>query len=261
MIKVFSGGTKHSGFISTRPRNAAPPALSVSLALAALFTAQASAAKEPAPEWSGIVQAGVVMTSGNAESQTLSGKWTLIREVENWRSNLRLEGINQSSNDERSVERYLGAVQQDYKFNELQYSFLRSEYMTERFTGVEYELTAALGYGHRLIDTEAQRLEIEFGPGYRRTQLEEGGEVTEEAILRSSLGYLWEINDTARFEQELTNETGSEKSVTKSTSTLQTKVSNEISLSVGYTLRHTSQVPVGKEKVDTETTLSLAFAY
>ncbi|GAA3978752.1 DUF481 domain-containing protein [Allohahella marinimesophila] len=261
MIKVFSGGTRYSGQDDLTPWKAAPSPGRMSFLMAGFIAALPAMAAEPPPEWSGILQAGLVMTSGNSDTQTLSGKWTLVREVENWRSNLRLEGINQSNDDERSIERYLGALQQDYKFNERQYAFLRSEYMTERFTGVEYELTAAFGYGHRLVDTETQQLEIEFGPGYRRTQLEEGGEITEEAIIRSSLGYLWEINDSARFEQELTNETGSEKSVTKSLSTLQTKVSNDISLSVGYTVRHTSQVPVDKEKVDTETTLSLAYAY
>jgi putative salt-induced outer membrane protein YdiY len=161
---------------------------------------------------------------------------------------------------ETSAERYRASAKTDYKFTENNYAFLTGSYEDDRFSGYDYQATVAAGYGRRLLQTERLLMEVEAGPGYRYNRLQAGGK-EESAILRAFALFTAKLTETSTFKQELSVETGSDQTVTESLTSLQAGIIGALSMKAAFTLEHTSTVPEGTEKTETETALTLVYSF
>lgn len=56
-------------------------------------------------------------------------------------------------------------------------------------------------------------------------------------------------------------ETGADQTVTKSGSSVKAQVIGALSMKAAFTLEHTSSVPAGREKTDTETALTMVYSF
>ena len=230
--------------------------------LAAPFTLLAESDKGP---WSGSAELGYVATTGNTETTNIKSRAEAIWEVDRWRDTTRFESLNLEEDDNRSAEKYLLTHKTDYKYSEKSYSFAFQSFEKDRFSGYDWQATVSVGYGRRILNTNTMQLDIEAGPGYRVSRFEEedanGDKEEDEAILRLFGKYKWDLSDTAVFEQELTVESGADKTISKSVTSLKTTVVGQLAMKLSYTIKYTSEVPVDSRKKDTETAVTLLYEF
>ena len=233
--------------------------LALAMALAAAAVAQEQMQDEPF--WGGSVNLGYVSTSGNSDTQTLNFAFDFGKDGPVWRHGLHLEAYNNSSDSERTAEKYLGSWQSNLKFNARQSMFFRGQYEEDKFSSYQNQTTLAIGYGHRLIDDDKVVLDLEAGPGYRRSKLQENGDIEEEGVLRLAGNFKWNISSTAAFGQLLSVEKGRENTVARSSSSLTVSITEALALKLAYNLRWNQHVDAGFDNWDRETTASVVYRW
>src|SRR5690606_27642686 len=141
------------------------------------------------------VTVGVLLTSGNTETQSLKGQINVRHELAIWRNNYVLEGFSKKDQIEmeenggeiqneqrRTAERYFASVQTAFKLNsENRGLFIFGSYEEDHFSGYQYQSTLAAGYSDRLFKTDNSRLDYSIGPGVSFTETEES--LSNEGIL------------------------------------------------------------------------------
>lgn len=210
--------------------------------------------------WRGEVELGVVETRGNSTTSTMKFKSAAVRESEQWIHDFALEALNTSSDDETTAERYLLEGKAKYRLPEQRYWFGNVKYEDNRFSGYDYQATVTVGYGARIRETPVYFVDLEAGPGARRSVLRDNG-AEEDVILRLFGEFDWTINQYASFNQKLTVEAGQDSTNTKSETGLKSKIAESLALKAGYIIRHASSVPVGTEKTDRELTLTVVYDF
>ena len=169
----------------------------------------------------------------SAEDTNIKGRFDAEREVEQWRFTTHFDSLNSKSDDERTAEKYYVTNRIAYKFNQNDYAFVYQSYDNDQFSGFDYQATIAAGYGRRILLPPPMTWDIEVGPGYRYSKLDDSstnislgrdGETTDELILRLYTQYTWELSDTSTFQQTLNVESGKETTISKSVTSLKVTV-------------------------------------
>ncbi len=213
------------------------------------------------PVWAGAIDLGFVQTSGNTEGTTLAFSLDHGRDGPRWRHALHLEAFNQTSDDVRQAEKYLGYWQSNYKFTPVQSLFLRGQYEEDKFSTYVYQGILSLGYSHRLLDNQKTVLDLEAGPGYRRSQLADDGGIENELIVRLAGNFKWNISETASFGQLLSVEEGPENTTVRSTTSLTMSVYRSLAIKLSYKLRWNRVVDPETEPMDRETNIALVYQW
>jgi putative salt-induced outer membrane protein len=212
---------------------------------------------------------GMMLTTGNSETQSVNGKIGVTYESERLINTLDFQGLYTSEKtedddgverDKASAQKHEGAIKAGYKFTENDYSFIRGAYLNDRFSGYHYQNTASAGYGRKLITGDRVHLSIELGPGYRYEKLRAGGS-EEDAIFRASGLFSLKLTEGTAFEQELSMETGDDKTITRSVSAIKAQIIAALAMKLSYTIDRQSKVPVDTEKTNTETALALVYGF
>jgi putative salt-induced outer membrane protein len=75
------------------------------------------------------------------------------------------------------------------------------------------------------------------------------------------MDYTWKFSDTAKFQQTLAVEVGNDNTFSESVSSVTTTLVGALSLVASHTIRHNSDVPIGTDKRDTRTAVSLQYDF
>lgn len=213
-----------------------------------------------AESWKGAVELGFLATSGNTDSRTLNAKLQTAYESERFKNNFVVSAITNEQNDVSSAERYTVGDKLDYKLSDLDYLFAAVDYEKDLFGGVRERTSEALGYGRRLLTGEVHQLEVEAGLGARQTQAQLTRVRDNEFIGRLAGRYLWTLSATSAFQQSLKSEIGADNTFTEAVSEIKFNVVGRLFAGFSYTLRNNSDVPVGTERTDAFTALTLSYA-
>ncbi len=235
--------------------------LSVAL-VCSVMASGVAVAQETGTSWKKEAELGYVATSGNAETQSLSAKAKAEAEVTTWRHKFGIEMLQTENQGDSIAEKYSAYGQTNYKFAETQYAWGTLGYENDRFSGYKYQVTAAAGYGLRAIDDKAMTLDFELGPGVRVSEFDVANSDSDsEGVFRLAGNFQWDVSETSHFSQELTSEIGEDVTISKSVTALKSQVSGSLAMKVTYTVKNTSDVPVGIEKTDTETAVTLVYSF
>jgi len=210
--------------------------------------------------WKGAAELGFVSTSGNTETETINAKGKISTEQDKWRHTGEISTLKSSDDISTTAEKYGLSGQSDYKFSEFNYFFVVIRYEDDRFSGYDYRISEALGYGRRVIADPKMTLDLEIGPGARQSKLDSGASENE-ALLRGAAKFDWAISNSSKFGEALTIEAGEDSTITKSVTSLTSQIAGSLAMKVSYTVNHTSDVPVGKEKTDSETGITLVYSF
>ncbi len=240
-------------------------ALTLTSLLVAATNAVAEEKEEKKSPWKSSVELGFIRTTGNTETQTSALKADVTYEVEKWRHTGHAEGYGQESEDDQgnnivSAERYEISGKSDYKFAERDYVYGILKLQKDRFSGFEYDHIASIGYGRKAIKQDNMELDLEIGPGERFFKVDNAAS-DEEAILRLSANYWWDISANSKFTQELTTEIGEDITSSQSITGIQANINSTLALKFTYTVRNETKVPVGNKKTDTELAMTLVYNY
>lgn len=218
-------------------------------------------ATEKQSKWNSEAELGFVKTTGNTETETFVLKAKVINQRNKWKHTAKGEALrNAEGNDIVTAEKYFLSGKSQYEFRSRSYVYGLVTYDDDRFSGFDYVLLGVLGYGRTVMDRENLKLDLEVGAGGRQSE-PEVGETENEAVIRAAGDFEWKISQSAVFVQELSTDIGEDKYINRSLTALTTKINSFLSSKIAYQVKYTSEVPVDKEKTDTELTFTLLFKY
>lgn len=216
---------------------------------------------EPPKLWEGEADLAYIERSGNTNSSNGNLRSEATRNGISWRNIYKLEASNEFSEDERTAEKYFASGKAEYNLSQVAYLYGLLSYQTDKFSGFEYETSAVFGYGQNFIESDTYELSGDIGLGYRFSEIEDTGDTEDEAILRLGAKFLWNLSETASFEEEFSSEIGEEKTVTKSYTRLKVKINGHLNAMLAYEIEHTSEVPPDKKNSDRKTLIGLNYAF
>jgi len=212
-------------------------------------------------EWSGSAELGATVTSGNSDTRNLNGKAEALYERARWRHTTRAEALLASDSGEDTAERYVASYQADYKKTERSYIYGTVRGEVDKFSGYDYRLSEAVGYGHRFWEAgDKGYFDLEAGPGLRQSKPEDGVR-EDEAILRMAAKYRNSWTPTTRFSQDVIVESGSDNTFTESVTGLKVRINSALAMKLSVTVKHNSSVPIDTEKTDTISAITLVYDF
>ena len=227
------------------------------LTLAAPLLAAEEAENDPLE---GNVKFGYLATTGNTETSSLNTSFEAKYVVGDWHHEALASAINASENKVTTAEAYEAGWKSGWDFTDRDYLFGRLNWRKDRFGGFDTQFSQTVGYGRHIIDTDVHDLEGELGFGARQSE-DQLGVTQNETIATGALKYKWQFSETSDFSQSFRVEVGSENTFSESVTAITARLIGSLNLVASYTIRNNSDVPVGTEKTDTRTAVSLEYAF
>jgi putative salt-induced outer membrane protein len=231
------------------------------LALALLYLPAFTAYGESEDSiWSSEIEVGAVNRSGNTEETNVKLRGEAVRTGELYKTTYQIDFANSSQDDVRTAERLYGVFQLDRSLSDISSIFGRLAYEDDRFSGYDYQVDVTGGYSRDFIKSEIHLLSGSLGVGYRQSELETG-DSEDEVIISLAADYEWKFSENATFKQALRTQIGDFQTVSRSDTTLTADVLDDLALKLGLYIRHTSEVPAGRDKTDTETAVTMLYKF
>lgn len=241
-----------------------------SIAAVVGWAAVLAAAAPAHADWTGKGEAGLVIASGNTETETANAKLSLEREAGNWKNAFGLAGLYASDEDGATAQRWEVLGQSDYSFSPKSFWFGAARYEKDEFSGFEYQAILSSGLGRKFIDTNRIKFTGTAGVGYKffetrdafdevTGELLQAGDTDSEVVFRGTLDLDHQLTATTTLVDRLIVEAGADNTFVQNDISLQVKMTDVLALAVGYSVRHNTDPPVGFEKTDTLTTVNLVY--
>ena len=221
--------------------------------------ARAEDEKEEGP-WSGKAALGYLATTGNTENSSLNTSVEIGYGSGDWQHGFKAFAINASENNVTTAEAYELGWKSERSLTEHDFLFGRINWREDKFSGYRTQLSESIGYGRRIIDVDAHKLNAEIGLGARQSDLSDGTK-EDELILRGGLNYKWIISESAEFNQEFVVESGDKNTYLESITALKADLVGSLALVASYTIKNNSDVPIGTQKTDTYSALSIEYTF
>ncbi|MEJ2682625.1 MAG: DUF481 domain-containing protein [Gammaproteobacteria bacterium] len=210
--------------------------------------------------WGGEGEFGFAVTKGNTDTQNFNVGINLQQVLKQWENTYGFDSLNESQEDQSSAERYTVNLQSNRKVSESNFILGTVTYEDDRFSGFDYEATASLGIGRRLIDMDGMQLDVEVGPGHRTTKATTEDHARDESILRTAMKFRYDLSETARFVQTITSTAGDDRSVTKSDTALSAQIVGNLAMKVTFTVKYNS-APAEVENVKKDSGSAITLVY
>jgi putative salt-induced outer membrane protein len=220
--------------------------------------------KELAPprgEASGHVEAGFLSTDGNSTSHSVNGKVHAEYKKERWKDTFETSMVNTAGTTGTTAERYTANDKVDYLIYEKNYAFVSGEWEKDLFGGIRERTSETAGVGRHFLAGPTHVLDAEIGGGARQTEENVTANKQNEAIGRVSGRYEWKFTDKNAFTEAVKSEAGETNTFSESVTQLKLAIVGNLSSALSYTLRHNSDVPAGREHIDTEAAVNLVYDF
>lgn len=220
-------------------------------------------------DWTGKGEAGLVISSGNTETETANVKIAMAHEREKWKNSFGLSGLYASDDIGATAQRWEAIAQSDYNFSPRTFWFGAGRYEDDRFSGFDYQATISTGLGRKFIDNDRTKFVGTAGVGYKvfetRDAFDDAGVLIEEGareddiVFRGTLDFDHKLTDTTTLVDKFIVEAGADNTYYQNDLALQVKINSVLALAVGYSVRHNTDPPIGFEETDTLTTVNLVY--
>ena len=230
--------------------------LAAFLCLLTSLTSYSAFAQESDDTLSTEIELGAIFTSGNTEDENIKFKGTIVYERESWEYGFTIDGFRSSKNDVLAAQRVYSVASATYNLNESSFIVTRLAHEDDRFSGYDSQSDASVSFGQNLLrDRENLELNYTIGAGMRYSR--EPGDNTSEAILRFGSEFRWNVSANALFIQTVSVESGSKSSIGRSESSIQSDIMDNLSMKFSIKIKHQTEVPIGREKTDSEASVTL----
>lgn len=215
-------------------------------------------------------EAGLVVSSGNTQTETANAKLNLAREDGKWKNAFGLAGLYASDDTGTTAQRWEALTQSDYNFSPKTFWFGAARYEKDEFSGFEYQATVSSGLGRKFINTDRTKFTGSAGLGYKFFETRDAfdevtgvllqpGDSDSEAVFRGTLDLDHQLTETTSLVDKLILEAGADNTFVQNDVSLQVKMNAVLALAVGYSVRHNTDPPIGFKKTDTLTTVNLVY--
>jgi putative salt-induced outer membrane protein len=236
-----------------------------------VFAATLMAAAVPAQaEWTGKGEAGLVISSGNTNTETANAKVQLTNETDNWKNMAGAAALYASDEEGKAANRWEVFGQSDWKFTERNFLFGAGRYEQDEFSGFRYQATASYGIGRRFLDSPNTKMVGTLGAGYKFIETRDSfdeetgvliaeGESSNEVVFRATVDLEHTFTATTSLINKFIVESGANNTFAQNDLSLQVKMTDVLALAVGYSVRHNTDPPAEFQETDTLTTINLVY--
>ncbi len=210
--------------------------------------------------FSGQLEAGLNLQSGNTDATEINFKASGEQDLEDWRHHFEANAYNSIENDIRTDEEYRVGLGTDWKIDDRDYVFGKIDYVNDRFAGFDYRISETVGLGRRWIDDDVFLLDTRIGPGLRQTKFTDGDSENNWIIL-AGLKSAWVVNEFVEVGEDADVEFATDNTIINSETWAKSKLTDDLSLKAAVEIEHKTEVPIGREKTDTRTTLGVVYDY
>lgn len=214
-----------------------------------------------AAPWWGEASLGVLNTSGNSQTHSANGKFTLDYMQNRWRNAFLAQALLASDDGDTTSERYLVTDKVDYTFFEQNYVFVAGDFEKDLYGGVRQRTSQTAGLGRHFLTGPRHFLDIELGAGARQQQEQESRDKDRDLIGRFGADYQYKINDNSGFRETIKVESGAANTFSQSVTELRLYVIGNLFASLIFTLQNNSDVDGGIEHTDTTTAVNFSYAF
>jgi len=252
---------------ATHAAEAAP--VSAPSFLAAPLAQDAVAA--PAPEWTGNVSAGFVMTDGNSEMRqaNASADATLKREKDAFTLGFLWVYAENNNNNTPAADWVLtdrktfGRGKYDYFFAEKTYAYGLATAENDLQQDISLRWTAGAGLGHQYLDTDTWKFAVEAGLAYLDTDYKNSAD-TDDLTVRGATNTAYKASDTWSFAHILEaypSVEDEEDVYGRSQLTADVKLSENMLASFKWVLDYDNTPVPGNDRVDNRYLLSIGWKF
>jgi putative salt-induced outer membrane protein len=232
-----------------------PLAIAGSMMLVSFLTVPVSA------DWSGSGEFGLVFARGNSDTETLNGDLNLEYTRGKWLNATSLAFLRSETDGDLDANRFVAANDTRYALSQRSYVIGTARYDRDEFSAFDYQASASIGYGRKLIDRERQTLSIEAGPGIRYSKRRLSGETDTNLIGRAAADYRFAISETSEFTNATLVETGSANTFLENEAALTVAINDTLALKTAFSVRHNTDVEGDREKTDYLTTVNIVYSF
>lgn len=213
--------------------------------------------------WSASAELGGTMTTGNTDTSTLKAKIDATHRIINWENKYYADVLYSEDQENKTASRWKIGAQGNYIFDEVSGIFILTELEQDQFSDYDSITSAAAGYSRRIFSKESSVLDGAIGPGIKFFDLKNGSN-EKTSILHLSITYENKLSETSIFTQRMTSDVAFEdekSTLSRSETAITANVIGELAMKLGFIVRHDNQPGAGKEKIDTETTITLLYSF
>jgi putative salt-induced outer membrane protein len=206
------------------------------------------------------LELGAIITSGNTEDENIKYGLTIDWDRGDWDYRFSSDGFRSSRESDLTAQRLYHVANADYTFDAASFIKTRLAYEDDRFSGFESQSDLTINYGRKLLlDRDNMSLALNFGAGVRRSETETDTENV--AITRFEGNYEWNLSETAKLLQDFSIDSGSDSNIYRSESAIQTNILDNLSMKFSVKVKHQTDVPINREKTDTQTAITLVLDF
>ena len=220
--------------------------LSVGAVLAGATAGKAEEQGDQAP-WKIRVELSHVRTSGNTDTETLSGKLEAKKEGEIHRYILKGNALHAEDEGEETANKWLLDGRWERVLREDLFGFLTASYLRDKFSGYDYRANGGLGLGYDLIKTKQHHVKGLISTLYSQDKFSEAGRGSESYISgKAAIYYAWQISESVRFKENADYLVSFEDTDTyfiNSETALEVEVNRIISLGLSYSIAYQHRPP------------------
>ena len=211
--------------------------------------------------WGGDVQLGGSLNTGNTDEKSLGVAIDLSREGNRWRHYFtgafdftRTDGLT-------SKRRLRLGYEINIVLDERSYLFGTTEYVNDRFSGYDYRIIAAGGYGYRVIGEDAMTWDLEAGPGYRYSNIRDSDASDKELVGRANSRFRWKISGSTALSNDVSVLYSSKTTTIDTLTAVTMAINSHLSGRLSFETNTDTNPPPGFEKTDTQTKASLVYGF
>jgi putative salt-induced outer membrane protein len=210
--------------------------------------------------WSGEVELGGSISTGNTDEQSFAGGVELEKETPKWARDLGISVDRKRESGEKTKDRYFLAYSSQLKLSPRLYAVGVLWGERDPFAGYDYRFSESLGLGYRLVDRTGLKLRVEAGPALRQAGYLSND--YESTLAARGAAYLtWNLGPRLRYTQSLVTYLETKNSTLLAASALTTKLQGAVSARASYEVRHEADPPQGRQKTDTTTRMTFVFGF
>jgi len=217
-------------------------------------------------------QAGALAARGNTDTTAINAKAEYLHNTHANTDDFELEWLYSKSGDIVTAERWATNLQHNWNIASGFYIYASLHYEDDLFSGFAYQGDVSTGVGYTILDNAKTKLSVQIGPAYQRLRPEQLKKNASDEVIERIQGpdedsiaaeakakFEYDFNDITKLTDTLSTVASSLNTYVENSLALQVKMSNTLSLSLGYAVRYNSSPPADTLRTDTQTTLNVVY--
>lgn len=209
--------------------------------------------------WTGEGEAGIVIVSGNSDSEVINAGLSLSKKIDIWTHGVKFAANSAESKGDKNAESYLAAYNLKYDLDAKSFLWGDIRYLDDKFDSFDGITTIGAGYGYRISDSDELKWTVGAGLGYRDTEVESTGEDISGVAVIGESDFKLKLSETTDFIDTFRVESTSDNTFMQNVAGLSVSMSEVLSLKLTYDVRYNTDPASGDTSTDSITAVSVVY--